>query len=373
MVPHPAALAKPAVAGSMRKSARTARFIRTLAHPPADRFDRYTRGMLSRRKLVGVAVGATGLACRGGQVAPADRDPAPASTAMVPAPEPAPATPAAAPAAPADLIAREIAGTGERLPAIGMGTWETFDVGPDEAARAPLREVLRVFAAAGGRVIDTSPMYGEAEAVTGALLADTGVPAFVATKVWTHGREAGERQMTESLRLLRTARVDLMQVHNLLDFRAHITTLRRWKDEGKTRYIGVTHYQRRAFGELESMIREQRLDFVQLPYSLRVRAAEQRLLPAAADHGVAVLVMQPFESGQLFARVRGRPLPGWAAELQCTSWAQIFLKFIIGHPAVHCPLPATRKPEHMADNMGAGRGPVPDEAQRRRMIAELGD
>ncbi len=336
--------------------------------PRADR--RYLRRVLGRRRWLGVAVGASELACRGGQVAPAPREAS--ATPAVAAPDasaPVPATDVEA--ADGRPISRVMGRTGERLPAIGMGTWETFDVGDDEAARAPLREVLRVFSAGGGRVIDTSPMYGEAEAVTGALLADTGAPAFLATKVWTRSRAEGEAQMQASLRLLRTSRIDLMQVHNLLDFRAHITTLRRWKDEGKLRYIGATHYQLGAFAELERTIREERLDFVQLPYSLGVREAERRLLPAAAEHGVAVLVMRPFEGGELFTRVRGRPLPGWAGELGCTSWAQVFLKFILGHPAVHCPLPATRKPAHMADNMAAGRGPLPDEALRRRMIAAL--
>lgn len=267
---------------------------------------------------------------------------------------------------------RQVGRTGERLPAIGMGTWETFDVGPAADERAPLREVLRVFSAGGGRVIDSSPMYGAAEEVTGDLVAETGVPAFLATKVWTRGRAAGEAQMQASMRLLRTTRIDLMQVHNLLDFDAHIATMRRWRDEGKIRHIGATHYQLSAFDALERVIRAEQLDFVQLPYSIGVREAEKRLLPAAADHGVAVLVMRPFEGGELFKKVRGKALPAWAGELGCTSWAQLFLKFILGHPAVHCPLPATRRPAHMADNMAAGRGRVPDEGERRRMIAACG-
>ncbi len=320
--------------------------------------------MWSRRRFVGVAGGSV-LACRGGQVEamatePGERDAAVTRPVMARA------------QVSADLIAREIGGTGERLPAIGMGTWETFDVGGEAAVREPLREVLRVFAAGGGRVIDSSPMYGAAEGVTGDLVQETGIKTFLATKVWTRGRAAGEAQMRASMRLLRTAKIDLMQVHNLLDFDAHIGTLRRWRDEGKIRYIGATHYQRSAFAALERVIREEKLDFVQLPYSIGNREAEKRLLPAAADHGVAVLVMQPFESGSLFERVRGKPVPEWGGELGCTSWAQIFLKFILGHPAVHCPLPATRKPAHMADNMGAGRGLVPDEAQRRRMISACG-
>ncbi|HEY0137540.1 MAG TPA: aldo/keto reductase, partial [Nannocystis sp.] len=274
--------------------------------------------MLSRRSFVGVA-GGSALACRGGQVAAE-----PVREASEGSAEPPVA---------AESIVRQVGRTGEWLPAIGMGTWETFDVGAGPNERAPLREVLRVFSAGGGRVIDSSPMYGAAEQVTGDLVAETGVPTFLATKVWTRGRAAGEAQMLASMRLLRTTTIDLMQVHNLLDFDTHITTLRRWRDEGKIRYIGATHYQLSAFDALERVIREEQLDFVQLPYSIGVREAEKRLLPAAADHGVAVLVMRPFEGGEIFKRVRGKALPEWAGELGCTSWAQIFLKFILGHPA----------------------------------------
>lgn len=272
------------------------------------------------------------------------------------------------------MLTRVIPRTDEALPVIGMGTWETFDVGPGERERAPLREVLQVFAGGGGRVIDSSPMYGAAEAVTGDLVAETGVPrpCFFATKVWTRGRSEGERQITESMRRLRTQRLDLLQVHNLVDFDVHIKTLRRLKEEGKVRWIGATHYVVSAFAELERVIREQHLDFVQLPYSLAVRAAEDRLLPAAADMGVAVLVNRPFDAGALFNKVRGVAVPPWAAEIECTSWAQLFLKFIVAHPAVHCPLPATRRPEHMADNVRAGFGPLPDAALRQRLIDVVG-
>ena len=271
------------------------------------------------------------------------------------------------------MLARAIPRTSELLPAIGMGTWETFDVGSSAGERYPLKEVLRTFAGAGGRVIDSSPMYGNAEAVTGDLVAETGVPSpcFVATKVWTRGRAEGEAQIAESQRLLR-APIDLLQVHNLLDFEVQIKTLRRMKEEGKVRYIGVTHYVVSAFAELERVIREERLDFVQLPYSLAVRDAEDRLLPAAADLGVAVLVNRPFDAGALFKKVRGVAVPPWAADLECSTWAQLFLKFIVAHPAVHCPLPATRRPEHMVDNVKAGFGPLPDADQRRRLLELVG-
>jgi diketogulonate reductase-like aldo/keto reductase len=324
------------------------------------------------RRVWSCAAGGVILGCRGGQVAEA---PAPAvagaDAAVIEAPV-AGSEPVVAAAA--GMLARAIPRTGERLPAIGMGTWETFDVGPEESAREPLRAVLRAFAAGGGAVIDSSPMYGAAEAVTGDLVAETGVPSppFLATKVWTRGRAAGAKQMKESMRLLRAARIDLLQVHNLVDFAAHIETLRGWKEEGLVRYVGATHYVVSAFAELERVIREERLDFVQIPYSLAVRDAEARLLPAAADHGVAVLVNRPFDAGGLFNRVRGVAVPAWAADLECTSWAQLFLKFILSHPAVHCPLPATRRPEHMADNVKAGVGPLPGAEHRRRMIEILG-
>jgi aryl-alcohol dehydrogenase-like predicted oxidoreductase len=271
------------------------------------------------------------------------------------------------------MLTRPIPRTGERLPAVGLGTWQTFDVGEDLADRAPLAEVLRRFLAGGGTVIDTSPMYGRAERVTGDLLAASPPPQrpFLATKVWTRGREAGEAQLAESVRRLRAGPLDLAQVHNLLDVGAHLPTLRAWQGAGRVRYVGITHYTPSAFPELERLIRAERLDFVQLPYSIATRAAEARLLPAAAETGTAVLVNRPFEEGELFRRVKGRALPGWADELGCTSWAEVFLKFILGHPAVTCVLPATSKAAHLEENLRAGRGPLPDEALRRRMAADL--
>jgi len=268
---------------------------------------------------------------------------------------------------------RPIPKSGEAIPVIGLGTWQTFDVGESESERARLRDVLAQFFAAGGRVIDSSPMYGRAEAVTGdllAALAPTEAP-FLATKVWTRGKREGIAQMERSLSRMRTKHMDLMQVHNLVDWETHLPVLREWKQAGRIRYVGITHYAQSAFGELERLMRTEALDFVQLPYSLASREAEKRLLPAAADTGTAVLVMQPFDSGALFQRVRGKALPPWAADFACESWAQLFLKFILSHPAVTCPIPATANPKHLADNVAAGSGPLPDAAARKRILALL--
>ena len=277
---------------------------------------------------------------------------------------------------PEEMAARKIPRTGEKLPVIGLGTWRTFDVSQAEEERAPLLEVLRRFLDAGGRVIDTSPMYGRAEEVVGALLAKLSpgpsAPApFLATKVWTGGRIAGEAQVRESMRRLRAQRLDLMQVHNLLDWEEHLPAMREGKAAGRFRYIGVTHYAPSAFPELERILRGEKLDFVQLPYSAAAREAEGRLLPAAAETGTAVLVMRPFEEGELFRMVKGRALPAWAKELGAASWAQVFLKFILSHPAVTAVIPATAKPEHVSENVRAGFGPMPDAALRKRMAAEL--
>lgn len=267
----------------------------------------------------------------------------------------------------ARMRTRRIPRTGEELPAVGMGTWRTFDT----EERAGLVQVVRALFDAGGSVIDSSPMYGRSETTVGEVLGELGPGkrAFVATKVWTSGRDEGIAQMRDSIGKL--GHVDLMQVHNLVDFRTHLPTLRAWKEKGTIRYWGITHYSLSAFGEMESIVRSEKPDFVQLPYSLGVREAEKRLLPACAGQGVAVLVMRPFEGGSLFADARKRPLPSWAQEIDCASWAQIFLKFILGHPAVTCPIPATSNPAHMADDVRAGLGRLPDEALRRRMVKEL--
>lgn len=266
---------------------------------------------------------------------------------------------------------RPIPANNEALPVVGCGTWQTFDVGA--GSRAALIDVLRTLFDAGGSVIDSSPMYGAAEAVVGDLLAAMRARqrAFVATKVWTSGRDAGIAQMRRSLALLKCGQIDLMQVHNLLDWRTQLATLRAWKREGRIRYLGVTHYTPSAYGDLEAVMRAETLDFVQFDYALDDRAAEQRLLPLAADRGIAVIVNRPFGGGGLLRRLAGRPLPEWAGEIGCTSWAQILLKYILAHPAVTCVIPGTGRPEHMADNVRAGFGRYPDPALRAKMIAAL--
>jgi diketogulonate reductase-like aldo/keto reductase len=273
----------------------------------------------------------------------------------------------------AAILQRSIPSSGEAIPAVGLGTWRTFDVGAAAAERAPLKGVLQRFVALGGRVIDSSPMYGAAESVVGDLGAEAGVDErlFLATKVWTSGREAGIAQMEQSFRRLRARRMDLMQIHNLLDWRTHLATLREWKAAGRVRYVGVTHYTAGAHDELERVLRSEPLDFVQVNYSLGERDAERRLLPAARERGVAVLVNRPFSEGGLFRRVRATALPPWAADIGCESWAQIFLKWILAHPAVTCVIPATSRVQHLEDNMKAGTGPLPDETMRTRIAEAL--
>ena len=274
----------------------------------------------------------------------------------------------------AAITQRPIPSSREPLPVVGLGTWRVFDVGAGPAERAPLREVLQRFVALGGRVVDSSPMYGAAESVVGDLGADLGITErlFLATKVWTSGRAAGVAQMEQSRVRLRTRRVDLMQIHNLLDWRVQLRTLREEKAADRIRYVGVTHYTVSAYDELERVLRSEPLDVVQVNYSLGERDAARRILPLARDRGVAVLVNRPFSEGGLFRSVRDRPLPAWAAEIDCTSWAQVFLKWILAHPAVTCPIPATSDPDHLRDNVAAGRGRLPDDALRRRIVTELG-
>ncbi|MDX5363110.1 MAG: aldo/keto reductase [Pseudazoarcus pumilus] len=276
----------------------------------------------------------------------------------------------------AEPLLRAIPASGEHLPAIGMGTWITFDVEPSFRAGNTLTtrwQVLREFFAAGGRMIDSSPMYGRAEAVLGELLPQTpGAEAlYSATKVWTPGQTMGERQMARSLQLWGLKHFGLMQVHNLLDWQAHLPTLKRMKGEGAVRHIGITTSHGRRHAEFAELMQRERLDFVQFTYNLAHREAEQRLLPLAAERGCAVIINRPFDGGGLFSRVRGKALPGWASEIGCQNWAQIFLKFVISHPAVTCAIPATSNPEHMRENMGALTGPLPDAALRRRMIEDF--
>lgn len=265
---------------------------------------------------------------------------------------------------------RAIPSTGELLPVIGCGTWQTFDVGPGSEERAPLAEVLRILFDAGGSVIDSSPMYGRSEAVVGDLLAQAKAHdgAFVATKVWTQGRNAGIEQMQRSMQLLQDERIELMQIHNLLDWRTHLPTLRAWKKEGRIRYLGLTHYTSSAYDELESIMRSEQLDFIQINYSLDDRQAERTLLPLAADRGIAVLVNRPFGGGTLLRSLSGKPVPPWAAEIGCESWAQVLLKYVVSHPAVTCAIPGTSRPKHMSDNSKAGMGVVPDERVRKKMV-----
>jgi diketogulonate reductase-like aldo/keto reductase len=251
---------------------------------------------------------------------------------------------------------------GEALPVIGCGTYVGFDVARDSAEYQRLPGVLQALFGAGGSVIDSSPMYGRAEAVTGELLAAAGShgQAFLATKVWTRGRAEGIRQMEESLRRLQVERLDLMQIHNLVDWQTHLATLREWKAAGRVRYLGVTHYTAGAYDTLEAVMRAEALDFVQINYSLDEREAERRILPLAAERGMAVIINRPFGGGGLLRRLRERPLPPWAADIGATSWAQVLLKFVLSHPAVTCAIPGTSRPEHMADNALAGTGVIPE-------------
>jgi aryl-alcohol dehydrogenase-like predicted oxidoreductase len=272
------------------------------------------------------------------------------------------------------MMTRPIPRTGERLPAIGLGTWRGFDVGADAAARRPLTGVLQALFDAGGSVVDSSPMYGRAEAVTGDLLATGGwrPRAFIATKVWTRGREAGIGEMRRSMTLMRSGpTIDLIQVHNLVDWRVHLETLRTWKAEGHVRYVGITHYTPSAHDELESVMRAAVPDFVQLDYALDDRAAERRLLPLAAELGIAVLVNRPLGGGGLARRLQGRALPDWASSIACTTWSQILLKFVLAHPAVTCAIPGTANPQHMRDNALAASGALPDAALIKRMLETI--
>ena len=267
-----------------------------------------------------------------------------------------------------ELVSKKIPSTGETLPVIGVGTWQTFDVGADPAARAPLREVLKLLQR---NVVDSSPMYGSSESVAGDLIAELGVrrKLFVATKVWTSGREAGMRQMETSFKRLKVERMDLMQVHNLVDVATHTKTMREWKEKKRLRYIGITHYTSSAYAEVERALKTAQYDFLQINYSLGERESEQRLLPLAREKNVAVIANRPFAEGALFRRTREKALPPWAKELGIESWAQYFLKWIVSHPAVTCAIPGTGNPKHMQDNLAAGRGTLPDEQARKRMAA----
>ncbi len=268
------------------------------------------------------------------------------------------------------MITRPIPSTGEAMPVVGLGTWPVFDVGTDEAARRPLRDVVKALVDAGGRMIDTSPMYGRSEGVVGDIVAGLGVrdKVFLATKVWISGRDQGIAQMARSASLMKSPVIDLMQIHNLVDWQTQLATIRDMKAKGQLRYIGITHYTTGSLAELARILEtEKGIDFVQLGYSLATREAETRLLPVAAQHGVAVIVNQPFERGDLFRSARGKKLPDWAVEFDCTSWAQLFLKYLLGDPAITVVIPATNKADHMQDNLKAGFGRLPDPKQREQI------
>lgn len=268
------------------------------------------------------------------------------------------------------MLTRAIPSSGEKLPVIGLGTWQAFDVDLTSDNRRQLEDVLSLFVKLGGRVIDTSPMYGRAEDLIGELTSALGIQntIFLATKVWTRGQENGIKSMERSMTLLRAKRIDLMQVHNLVDVQTQLATLREWKAQGRIRYLGITHYEAGAFVDVEKIMRSEKLDFVQINYSLMEREAEKGLLPLAQERGIAVIVNRPFGGGDLFGKTRSKTLPDWVAEFDCHSWAQFFLKWIVANPAVTCAIPATDKPHHLEDNMGGRIGRFPDTKMRQRMV-----
>lgn len=277
----------------------------------------------------------------------------------------------AANATDAVMKTRNIPSSGEAVPVIGLGTWQTFDLQSsqtDDLGKA--RDVLQRFYAGGGRLVDSSPMYGASEGVVGTLAKELGLAGklFLATKVWTSGKDSGVRQMNQSFQLMQTKRIDLMQVHNLLDTETHLATMTAWKREGRIRYLGLTHYHAGAHAELERALKKHKPDFVQINYSPVERDADKRVLPAAADLGIAVIVNRPFAMGALFEKTRGKPLPPLAVEVGATSWAQFALKAILAQPAVTCAIPATRNPKHIEDNVAAGHTPLPSAQQHAALM-----
>lgn len=268
---------------------------------------------------------------------------------------------------------RSIPSSGEALPIVGVGTWQTFDVGNATEKRKVLSEVLSQMRVYGGSVIDSSPMYGSSESVVGDLTAGLGFQneLFYATKVWTSGQQAGIRQMDASMRKMKRSQMDLIQIHNLVDWKIHVKTLKKWKDEGKIKYWGITHYVDSSHSSLEKIIRLERPDFVQFNYSIRSRHAENSLFQTVEKYGVATLINQPYESGSLFRVIKGKSIPEWAKEYDIHSWGQYFLKFILSNKNVTCVIPGTSKPHHMIDNMKAGLGRMPDERLRNKMASHL--
>src|SRR5262245_23030416 len=268
------------------------------------------------------------------------------------------------------MLARTIPSSGEKLPAIGLGTWKAFDVHLTADIRKQLEEVLTQFVKLGGSVIDSSPMYDRAEEVIGELTSALGMreKLFLATKVWTEGKQNGIQSIERSMSLLRTKRIDLMQVHNLIDVSTQLATLQEWKQQGRIRYTGITHYESGALDEIEKLMRSQKFDFLQINYSLMEPEAEARVLPLAQERGIAVSANRPVGSGDLFGKVRSKPLPDWATEFDCRSWAQFFLKWIVANSAITCAIPATNKPRHLEDNMQGGIGRLPDAKMRQQMV-----
>ncbi|HEX4327257.1 MAG TPA: aldo/keto reductase [Burkholderiales bacterium] len=272
------------------------------------------------------------------------------------------------------LITRPIPASGEKLPVVGLGTWQVFDVASSGAEYGEARATMQALVDGGGKVVDSSPMYGRSESVTGDVTQELKVreKLFIATKVWTRGRDEGIAQMNTSVKRLRVDVLDLMQVHNLVDTETHLATLAKWREQKRVRYLGITHYHAGAHADLERALKKHKVDFVQFNFSMAEPEAEQHLLGVCQEQRAAVLVNRPFAEGSLFARTRGKPVPAWAAqELGIQSWGQFFLKWIIGHPAVTCVIPGTRNPRHLADNLGAARGALPDAAQREKMRGDF--
>lgn len=267
------------------------------------------------------------------------------------------------------VIKRAIPSSGEQIGIVGLGTWQTFDVGNSSSQREPLRAVLKALVNGGGNVIDTSPMYGSSERVVGELTSEANIQdqLFYATKVWTTGKQSGIEQMRSSMQKMNASPMDLMQIHNLQDWKTHIRTLYNWKEQGLIKYIGITHYQDGAHDDLQRIIKSEKIDFVQVNCSISNRNAERSLLPIAKDEGVAVLINRPYSGGTLFRKVRNHDLPEWATEFDCTSWGQFFLKYLLSNEAITCVIPGTSKEKHMIDNLGAGSGRLPDSAMRERM------
>lgn len=274
-----------------------------------------------------------------------------------------------------DIQSRNIPSSGESIPIVGLGTWQTFDVGSSATARVPLQEVLKLLVEQGGMVVDSSPMYGSSESVVGDLAKALGVTdqLFMATKVWTSGKQSGISQMNRSMNRMQKRPMDLMQIHNLQDWKTHMKTLQAWKEEGKVKYIGITHYLESAYGRLEDIMKAYPIDFVQLNYSIISRESERKLLPLAKEKGIAILTNRPYEGGSLFRKTRGKALPALAKELDCSSWGQFFLKYILSNEAVTCAIPGTSKAKHLLDNLGAGKGPMPNANQRQKMISLVND